>query len=111
MDFDLNFHNRDYNIQGSFVGSVIDPEDSIDDPSLNTDGRSYGTGGSPRYSSAGRQLFGAGSSGRWESARLDLNDMGFLSAPDEIKINSATVVRLPVHPRGQRARSSTAGEI
>lgn len=82
FDFDLNFHNRDYNVHGSVVGSIIDPEKSTADPALDAAKR-YGTGGELDLRRLGGTLQG-GVYGRWESARLDLNDVGFLSAPDEM---------------------------
>ncbi|MBI4363966.1 MAG: carbohydrate binding family 9 domain-containing protein [Candidatus Latescibacteria bacterium] len=81
-DFDLNFHNRDYNIQGSVVTSVVDPEGSASDASVNGAAR-YGSGGSLDIRRLGGKWRG-GVNGRWESAKLDLNDLGFLEAPDEM---------------------------
>jgi hypothetical protein len=82
LDFDLNFHNRDYNIQGSWVGSVVNSEESLEDPALDY-GKKYGTGGALDVRRLGGNL-NAGIYGRWEHDKLDLNDVGFLSAPDEI---------------------------
>jgi len=79
LDFDLNFKNREFNIQGSMVGSFIDPEVVGTVPVE----RSYGTGGALDIRRRGGTLQG-GIYGRWESDDLQLNDLGFLSAPDEI---------------------------
>lgn len=79
LDFDLNFHDRDYNIQGSMVGSIIDPESTGDIQAEKI----YGTGGALDVRKYGGDLRG-GIYGRWESDKLNLNDLGFLSAPDEI---------------------------
>jgi hypothetical protein len=82
LDFDLNFHNRDYNIQGSVVGSVINPEQSLEAPGAGS-GKRHGTGGALDVRKLGGDVHG-GAYGRWESDKLDLNDVGFLSAPDEM---------------------------
>ncbi|MCK4412785.1 MAG: carbohydrate binding family 9 domain-containing protein [Candidatus Eisenbacteria sp.] len=82
LDFELQFHDRDYALSGSLVGSVIDPEALESDPSV-TASKSYGTGGSLNFHKAGGKIRGS-IWGRWESDRLDLNDIGFLHAPDEI---------------------------
>jgi len=82
VDFDLRFHDRDYNVQGSFVSSVVDPAPSSSTPDLAHD-RICGTGGRLVIRKVGGSLM-AGVSGQWESDDLDLNDAGFLNAPDEI---------------------------
>lgn len=80
-DFRLQFHDRAYQVDGSVVGSVIDPEGLKSDPSFRPS-RKYGTGG--EFSVQRNGELGAGTWFRWESDRLDLNDLGFLSAPDEM---------------------------
>jgi len=82
LDFDLNFDNRNYNIQGSLAGSVLDPEESIEDPALSGE-RVYGTGGSMELRKLGGNTR-AGTWFGWESDKLNINDVGFLSSPDEI---------------------------
>ena len=84
MDFDLNFRDRDYNIEGSLVGSVVDPAKDESDPSASH-ARTYGTGGNLGIRKLGGTLVG-GVSGRWESDNLDLNDAGFLRSPDEMNV-------------------------
>ena len=74
LDFDLNFDDRNYNVEGSFIGSVLDPSDAA---------KFYGTGGALDLRRVGGN-FRAAVGGRWEGDRLRLNDLGFLSAPDEI---------------------------
>ncbi len=78
MDFDLNFADRRYNVQGSVVGSIVQPGTvGAAVPSI------YGTGGALDL----RKLDGnwrGGVFGRWEGDKLRLNDLGFLSAPDEV---------------------------
>jgi hypothetical protein len=86
MDFDLNFHDRDYNVEGSFVGTVVDPAAVASDPSI-PHGKLYGTGGNLGIRKLGG-TFRGGVSGSWESDRLDLNDMGFLRAPDEMEVDA-----------------------
>lgn len=81
-DFELNFRERTLNIQGSVVGSAVDHAPSASDPSLSA-GTSYGTGGSLNLRKRGG-TFQTGLWGTWETDKLDLNDVGFLSAPDEI---------------------------
>lgn len=82
VDFDLNFRDRDYNIQGTFVGSTVDPAPLDSDPTRPHDPY-HGAGGTLELRKLGGSLIG-GIEGRWESEELDLNDVGFLSAPDEI---------------------------
>jgi hypothetical protein len=81
MDFDLNFHDRDYNVEGSFIGTVVDPAAVGTDPSISHD-RIYGTGGNLGIRKLGGTFMG-GVSGRWESDKLDANDAGYIQAPDE----------------------------
>ena len=42
VDFDMNFHDRDYNVQGSFVGSIVQPSTSF---GASQPSKIYGTGG------------------------------------------------------------------
>ncbi len=86
MDFDLNFHDRDYNVEGSFVGTVVDPAAVASDPSI-THEKIYGTGGNLGIRKLGGTFMG-GVNGRWESDKLDLNDVGFLRAPDEMDVGA-----------------------
>jgi len=79
LDFDLNSGDRAYNLSGSVVGSAVAPEPIGGMPTTTR----YGSGGTLELRKLGGNLH-AGLFGRWESARLDLNDAGFLSAPDEI---------------------------
>ncbi len=81
MDFEMNFDDRMYRLNGSMVGSIVEPFENQDDPTLSRETQ-YGTGGRMEL----RKTTGtwrAEVAGRWESDQLDLNDMGFLSAPDE----------------------------
>lgn len=82
FDFQMKSPGRRYRAEGAFVGSVVDPEGLASDPTFDP-AKSYGTGGALElYSSGGDRS--AGVFGRWESARLDINDLGFLSSPDEV---------------------------
>ena len=82
VDFDLFSKGRVYNIQGSVVSSIIDPEGSAGDSTVNG-AKSYGSGGSLDLRKVGGN-WRAGVNGRWESATLDINDLGFLESPDEM---------------------------
>ena len=81
-DFDLRFRDRAYVVQGSFVGSLIDPEPMRSDPAFKPS-RSYGTGGHIEMRRDGGTVRG-GVFSRWETDKLDLNDAGYLQAPDEM---------------------------
>jgi hypothetical protein len=81
-DFQLQFLDRAYTVAGSFVGSIVDPEKIVSDPDFKP-AKSYGTGGELEMRRSGGKIRG-GVSGRWESDRLDINDMGFLQAPDDL---------------------------
>jgi hypothetical protein len=96
VDFDLNSKNREYNMQGSFVGSILDPETVTADPSV-TGKPVYGTGGALDIRRRGGRIQG-GLSGRWESPRLNINDIGFLESPDEIF--TSAYVHYPLSPKG-----------
>ena len=81
-DFDLYFRDRTLNVQGSVVGSVVDPARSEDDSDASH-APVYGSGGALGLRKLGGTFIG-GVWGRWETDKLDLNDVGFLSAPDEV---------------------------
>jgi len=83
LDFDLNFHDRDYNISGSAVGSIIDPARLASDPSVTHD-KTYGTGGSLQIRKLGGRLYG-GWTGNWLTDKLDINDIGYLEMPDRLE--------------------------
>ena len=106
LDFDLNSKNREFNAQGSFVGSIIDPETSALDSTI-TGAPSYGTGGSLDLRRRGGSLQG-GVNGRWESARLEINDLGYLQAPDEI--SSSAYLYYPYDPKG-KSKTFNRGEL
>ncbi len=79
VDFALSSPKRSWRTSGSFVGSVVNPE-----PIAGvSDAARYGTGGTFEVARMGGKWRG-NLGGRWESDKLDINDMGFLSSPDEI---------------------------
>ena len=82
VDFNLNFHDRMFNVRGTAVGSVVDPAPLSSDPGLDHE-KVYGTGGEFIPGKLGG-TFRGNILGRWESSDLDINDIGFLSAPDEV---------------------------
>ena len=105
-DFDLNSKNREFNIQGSFVGSILNPEQVTANPSVTGD-PVYGTGGALDIRRRGGRIQG-GLSGRWEHPRLNINDMGFLESPDEIF--TSAYVYYPLSPKGT-SKLINSGEL
>jgi len=82
LDFELLFRDRQYSLAGSAVGSILAPEPLEGDPAMTAE-RRYGTGGHLSLNKHAGHFRGS-IWGHWESDRLALNDIGFLSAPDEI---------------------------
>lgn len=83
VDFQVSTPGRGYRSSASFVGSIVDSERYAVNERVIEPGKKYGTGGELDFAkTAGTIQFSA--YGRWESDRLDLNDAGFLSAPDAI---------------------------
>jgi hypothetical protein len=82
-DFLLSSPKRTYNLSGSFVGSIINSEPLTSAPGVSH-APVYGTGGAFDLSKNGGKDWRGSIGGRWESDRLDINDMGFLTSPDEI---------------------------
>ena len=85
-DFELNFHDRMYQVSGSLVGSVIDPH-RPEGRSAHDPAPVYGTGS---------RLEVKKSSGDWRAAlttrhqsdRLDLNDLGYITDPDHYAVQA-----------------------
>ncbi len=92
FDFDLNSKTRAWNVNGSFVGSAVNSEPLPSNP-LMSDKPKFGTGGEITFSrNAGIQRGSIGA--RWESDKLELNDLGYLEAPDEVVVYGWTQRRL-----------------
>jgi hypothetical protein len=106
LDFDLNSKNRDFNAQGSFVGSIIDPEQTATDPTI-TGKPVYGTGGALDLRRRGGKLQG-GLSGRWEAAKLQINDMGYSQAPGRGLVERLSVLSLRSQGEEQDVQSRRA---
>jgi hypothetical protein len=106
VDFNLNFRDRMFNVRGTAVGSIVDPAPLTSDPTLDH-GKKYGTGGELIVGKLGGTIRG-NLVGRWESSRLDINDIGFLSAPDEIV--SAGWLQWRYDPKGEKPRFN-AGNV
>jgi hypothetical protein len=75
------FADRKYRLEASFVGSVTDPEPVEGDPTFEP-ANGYGTGGEISFGRNAR--WDSSVYFRWESDRLDINDIGFLNAPDAV---------------------------
>jgi len=78
-DFELNFRERMWQVEGSFARSVIDPHGNVDLPDQDT---RIGTAGGVRLEKNGGLITG-GLRSAWEHDRFDPNDAGLLFAPDE----------------------------
>ncbi len=98
-DFSLLFGNRKYSVEGSFVGSIIDPEPDPDEPIVPPT-ESYGTGGLVAVGRRG--TFQGQIYAQWKTANLDLNDVGFLSSADEY--NSGIWLGYRYNPEGTSER-------
>jgi len=81
FDGQWRFADRKYRVDLSFVGSAIYPEAPASSPPSDPTPR-YGTGGEFSVARSGR--WDGNAWFRWESDRLDINDIGFLSSPDEM---------------------------
>ncbi|MGE5177021.1 MAG: DUF5916 domain-containing protein [Hyphomicrobiales bacterium] len=82
FEFDLNSPKRSWNFNASTIASVIDPDTLTADPTI-TGKRKYGTGGNFNLNRRGGKWRGS-IGGRWETGKLDINDLGYLQAPDEM---------------------------
>ncbi len=81
-DFDMNFKNREYNFHGSFIGSIVDPAELENDPTVDHE-PIFGTGGNFELRRLGGLVKG-GLWGKWETEKLDINDFGYIESPDEL---------------------------
>lgn len=82
FDFQMLLKERTWEINGCAVGSIIDHAPLASDPDYQPS-KTYGSGGEVSVCKRAGSFRG-GTWGRWETGKLDLNDIGFLSAPDEI---------------------------
>jgi hypothetical protein len=96
LDYDITFQDRKYRIHGSLVGSIVDPEELEGSPGSGA--RRYGTGGNLQLRKQGGKLRSI-LAARWEHDQLSLNDVGFLSAPDEYAMSYW--LGYPYHPNGK----------
>jgi len=96
LDFNLNFKNRMYNVHGSVIGATVQHQPSRIDSIAGFN--QNGSGGEVAFQKLGGNIRG-NVLGRWESDHLELNDLGFLSAPDEIF--SAFWIQYRYNPEGK----------
>ena len=80
-DFEMNFADRMYRVQGSAVGTLVKPHDQGIAPEDQLEEKT-GYGGKVSFRKLAA-VWRGGLGGRLESDDLDPNDMGFLTAPDE----------------------------
>jgi hypothetical protein len=84
FDFDMSSKTRAWDVNGSFIGTVINSEKLVADPTVSAKPK-YGTGGEFTFArTGGVQRGNIGM--RWESAKLEMNDLGYLESPDEIQV-------------------------
>ena len=99
LDFRASSADRRYVAEGSFVGTIVDPSPVPSDPTASHDPR-YGSGGGLGFhKQAG--TWQAGATAGWESDKLDPNDLGYLSSPDQI--NSNVYIRYHYNSDGEDA--------
>jgi hypothetical protein len=81
-DFGVYLANRAYSVSGSFVGSLISPEQAASAQAKPAN--RYGSGGGLTIRKlAGKWRLNA--DGRWATEKLDLNDAGYLRSPDFVQ--------------------------
>lgn len=102
VDFQAQFADRKYRLIGSVVGSAVGPTDFLEG-GVATRETSFGTGGEFSFSRRGN--VNIGSWVRWESDRLELNDIGFLGAPDEM--NAGSWLSYNYNPEGESSWLNT----
>lgn len=95
-DFAFQTSDRAYSVNGTFVGSIIDREKVDGNPSASR--TQYGTGGQISLNRNPAPIRG-NVWGRWESDRLEINDLGYLQSPDEIA--SGAWVQWQYNPDGK----------
>jgi hypothetical protein len=99
----MSTRTRAWNASGSFVGSIINSEPLPSDSTLS-DKPKYGTGGEFTFArNGGVQRGNVGM--RWETGKLELNDLGYLEAPDEIVAYGWTQRRLNQNGKSKKYNS------
>jgi hypothetical protein len=91
-DFEMNFKERMYRINGSVVATMIQNAPIQSQQGFQED-MSVGSGGNLRVGKYGGDWRGS-VRGRWESDKLDPNDIGLLFAPDEYSVSGWVQRRL-----------------
>ena len=76
VDFEITFKEREYNLNGSFVGSSLRP-------ATNDRSSSFGTGAKVAFAKTVGTWRG-NIIGRYEHDKLDLNDLGYVRDPDHV---------------------------
>ena len=87
LDFELEFADRDYELRGAFVNTIVDPHPGFTDPAPRTTTK-QGTSGHLQLSKSGGDWRGS-LGGTWEHDQLDYNDLGILFAPDDIQLDAS----------------------
>jgi hypothetical protein len=82
VDWEFNLLDKAWGIDGSVVGTVVDPHPVVADPTLPHD-PIHGTAGALNLRKQSGSFRGA-LQGSWESDRFDPNDLGFLTTNDKI---------------------------
>lgn len=82
FDWEFNLLDKAWGVDGSVVGTLLDPHPIITDPTLAHD-PIHGTAGSLNLRKKSGTLRAA-VLGTWESDRFDPNDLGFLQSNDKI---------------------------
>lgn len=103
-DFDLRFRDRRYRTVGTFVGSIVDPEERGGGTHAPAD--IYGTGGTVRFQRSGKRISWTAGGG-WATPRLDLNDLGYLRHGDYA--NAVLSISVPYNPQGKSRAFRSGG--
>lgn len=104
IDWEFNLMDKAWGIDGSVVGTAIDPHPVAADPTLPRD-PVYGTAGKLSLRKQSGSVRGA-LQGTWESDRFDPNDLGFLQANDEI--NTGAWVQYRYDANGEKTLLKTS---
>jgi hypothetical protein len=82
VDWEFNLLDKAWGIDGSVVGTAVDPHPVVADPTIAHD-TVYGTAGNLALRKQSGRIRGA-LQGSWESDRFDPNDLGYLQTNDKI---------------------------